>query len=151
MIVAGEQDAPGRIWRAVEAARARALQRLDASAGNAVQPPFGKTPFVTNLARKLARDLTAVGLVVHDSAKSVTDGGVWLGECPDYPAVIATWTQHTASAAVLGALRHLDLQTTMNFNLYEIVRLLGYAARPYGPGGAVVVLGGPERGHRPGI
>lgn len=149
--MAEKRDAPGRIWRAVETARARALQRLDAAARNAVQAPFGATPFVTDLAHRLARDFTAMGLIVHDSPQSITSGGVWLGECPEYPAVIASWTQHTASAAVLGTLRHLDMQTTMNFNLYEIVRLLGYTARLYGPGGAIVVLAPPDPGHRPRI
>lgn len=87
----------------------------------------------------LARDLTALGLVVHDSSKSVTTGGVWLAPCADSPGVIVAWTQHGASAAVLGSRLHLDLQQAMNFDLFEVLHILGYAAKGYGAGGAHVV------------
>jgi hypothetical protein len=40
------------------------------------------------LARMLARDLTAPGMVVDDSSKSVATGGVWLAPCPDYLAEV---------------------------------------------------------------
>ena len=87
----------------------------------------------------LARDLTALGMVVHDSSKSVTAGGVWLGPCPDHPGVIVAWTQHDASAAVLGGDLHRDLQETLNFGLDDALRILGYAVKTYGTGGAHVV------------
>jgi hypothetical protein len=92
-----------------------------------------------HLARMLARDLTALGMVVHDSSKSVTAGGVWLAPCPDHPGVMVAWTQHDASAAVLGADLHCDLQETLNFDLGEVLRILGYAVKALGTGGAHVV------------
>ena len=87
----------------------------------------------------LARDLTALGMVVHDSSKSVGAGGVWLAPCPDDVGVIVVWTQHDASAAVLGSRLHRDLQETMNFDLAEVLRILGYAVKVYGSGAAHVV------------
>ena len=88
----------------------------------------------------LARDLTALGMTVHDSSKSVATGGVWLAPCPEHVGVIVVWTQHDASAAVLGSLLHRDLQETMNIDLAEVLRILGYALRAYGSGGAHVVI-----------
>jgi hypothetical protein len=135
-----------RVWRAIDQHRARALQQLDALAANALgdlfPSPRSSDPAPSDdyvLARMLARDLTALGMVVHDSSRSVATGGVWLAPCVDYPGVIAVWTQHDASAAVLGSSLHCDLQETMNFDLSEVLRILGYTVRPYGSGGAHVV------------
>ncbi|MEW6471541.1 MAG: hypothetical protein AB1679_04670 [Actinomycetota bacterium] len=141
-----EEHTDHRIWRAIDDHRARALHQLDALAANALgdlflsrrQKPSDTAQY--KLARKIARDLTALGMVVHDSAKSVSTGGVWLAPCPDYPAVLAAWTQHEASAAVLGARRHRDLQETMNYDLAEVLRLLGYTVKTYGSGRAHVVI-----------
>lgn len=87
----------------------------------------------------LARDLTALGLVVHDSSKSMCTGGVWLAPCPEYPGVLVVWTQHNASAAVFGPRLYRDLQETMNFDLSEVLRILGYTVKVYGIGGSHVV------------
>jgi hypothetical protein len=131
-------------WRAIDEHRARALQELDALAANALGDLFPSHRRVSSdsdhrLARMLARDLTALGMVVHDSSKSVGTGGVWLAPCADGPGVIVVWTQHAASAAVLGSRLHRDLQETMNFDLYEVLRLLGYAVKVCSGGGAHVV------------
>ena len=140
-----EPDTDGRFWRAIEQHRARALQQLDAVAANALGDLFpsrrrGPSPDPDHaLARMLARDLTALGMAVHDSSKSVATGGVWLAPCVEPPGVIVTWTQHDASAAVLGSGLHSDLQQTMNLDLYEVLRLLGYQVQAYGSGGAHIV------------
>jgi hypothetical protein len=143
--VADESHTDHRIWRAIDDHRARALHQLDALAANALGDLFrGRRPKPSDaqyeLARTIARDLTALGMVVHDSAKSVSNGGVWLAPCPDYPAVLAAWTQHEASAAVLGARLHRDLQETMNYDLAEVLRILGYTVKTYGSGRAHVVI-----------
>lgn len=110
--MAEESHADDRIWRAVDQHRARALQQLDALAANALGDLFPSRRRASSpdrhhgLAHMLARDLTALGMVVHDSSRSVSTGGVWLAPCPDYPGVIVVWTQHDASAAVLGARLH---------------------------------------------
>ncbi len=143
--MAEESHTYDRICRAIDQHRARALQQLDALAANALGDLFPSRGRASSpdrdhvLARMLARDLTALGMVVHDSSKSVTTGGVWLAPCADYPGVIVVWTQHDASAAVLGSRLHLDLQETMNFDLAEVLRILGYALKVYGSGGAHVV------------
>jgi hypothetical protein len=136
------------IWRAIDEHRARALQHLDAVAANALgdlcasrrRGMSSDDDYV--LARMLARDLTALGMVVHDSSKSVGTGGVWLAPCPDHAGVLVVWTQHEASAAVVGSRLHLDLQETMNFDLSEVLRILGYTLEVYGTGGAHVVIAG---------
>jgi hypothetical protein len=143
--VAEESHTEHRVWRAIDQQRARALQQLDAVATNALGDLFPaprRSDTASShhvLARMLARDLTALGMVVHDSSTSVAAGGVWLAPCPDHPGVIAVWTQHDASAAVLGSRLHCDLQETMNFDLSEVLRILGYTVRVYGGGGAHVV------------
>ena len=143
--MAEESHTADRIWRAIDEQRARSLHQLDAVAAKSLGDLFPSRRWAASsdcdrvLARMLARDLTAVGMVVHDSSKSVTTGGVWLGPCPDHPGVIVVWTQHDASAAVLGARLHRDLQETMNFDLSEVLRLLGYTPRVYGSGGAHIV------------
>lgn len=140
-----EEHTDDRISRAIDQHRARALQQLDALAANALGDLFPSRRRASSpdchhaLAHMLARDLTALGMVVHDSSKSVHTGGVWLAPCPDYPGVIVVWTQHDASAAVLGARLHRDLQETMNFDLSEVLRILGYTLKVYGSGGAHVV------------
>ena len=145
--MAEESHTEDRVWRAVDQHRARSLQQLDAVAANALgdlfpsRRPGGTSEFEYALARSLARDLTALGMVVHDSSESVATGGVWLAPCLDHPGVIAVWTQHDASAAVLGSRLHRDLQETMNFDLSEVLRILGYTVRAYGTGGAHVVTG----------
>lgn len=134
-----------RIWRAIDQHRARALHELDAVAANALGDLFPSRRGASSsdpdhdLACMLARDLTALGMVVHDSSKSVAAGGVWLAPCPDHSGVIVAWTQHDASAAVLGADLHGDLQETLNFDLNEVLRILGYAVKAYGTGGAHIV------------
>jgi hypothetical protein len=143
--VTEESHTDDRIWRAIDQQRARALQRLDAIAANALGDLFPSRRRASSpgrdhaLARMLARDLTALGMVVHDSSKSVGAGGVWLAPCPDDVGVIVVWTQHDASAAVLGSRLHRDLQETMNFDLAEVLRILGYAVKVYGSGAAHVV------------
>lgn len=143
--MAEESHTDDRIWRAIDEHRARALQQLDAVAANALGDLFPSRRRMSSsdgnhvLARLLARDLTALGMVVHDSSKSVPTGGVWLAPCPDGPGVMVVWTQHDASAAVLGSRLHRDLQETMNFDLAEVLRILGYAVKVYGSGGAHVV------------
>ena len=140
-----DEEHTDRIWRAIDQHRARALQQLDALAANALGDLFASRRRAPSndrhhgLAYMLARDLTALGMVVHDSSKSVSTGGVWLAPCPDYPGVIVVWTQHDASAAVLGARLHRDLQGAMNFELSEVLRILGYTLNVYGSGGAHVV------------
>jgi hypothetical protein len=142
--VAEEFHTYDRIYRAIDEHRARALQQLDALVGNALGDLFRSRRRASSdsdhkLARMLARDLTALGMVVHDSSKSVVTGGVWLAPCAEGPGVIVVWTQHDASAAVLGSRLHRDLQATMNFDLYEILRMLGYTVEVCGSGGAHVV------------
>lgn len=143
--MAEEPHTADRIWRAIDEQRARSLQQLDAIAAKSLGDLFPSRRWAASsdcgrvLAHMLARDLTALGMVVHDSSKSVTTGGVWLGPCPDERGVIVVWTQHDASAAVLGARLHRDLQETMNFDLSEVLRLLGYTLRAYGSGGAHIV------------
>lgn len=141
--MADESHTDDRIWRAVEDQRFRALQQLEALAGNAVgdlfRSPHRASPFDHYIARMLAQDLTALGMAVHDSAKSITTGGVWLAPCREYPGVIVAWTQHDASAAVFGVRLHRELQGMMNFDLYEVLCELGYTIKPYGNGGAHVV------------
>src|SRR5688572_29408766 len=72
-----------RVWRAVDQHRARALHELYAVAANALGdlfPSRRRAPSASpdlHLARMLARDLTALGMVVPDSSTSVTAGGVW--------------------------------------------------------------------------
>jgi hypothetical protein len=78
-------------------------------------------------------------MVVHDSSTSVATGGVWIAPCADGPGVVVVWTQHAASDAVVGTRLHSDLQETMNFDLYEVLRLLGYAVRTCSSGGTHVV------------
>lgn len=143
--MAEESHTYHRICRAIDQHRARALQQLDALAANALGDLFSPRRRTSSsdcnhtLAHMLARDLTALGMVVHDSSKSVTTGGVWLAPCADYPGVIVVWTQHDASAAVLGARLHRDLQETMNFDLSDVLRILGYSLQVYGSGAAHVV------------
>ena len=143
--MAEESHTYDRICRAIDQHRARALQQLDALAANALGDLFPSRRRASSsdcdhaLAHMLARDLTALGMVVHDSSRSVTTGGVWLAPCVDYPGVIVAWTQHDASAAVLGARLHRELQETMNFDLSEVLRILGYTLKVYGSGGAHVV------------
>lgn len=142
--MAEESHADDRIDRAIAEHRARALQQLDGLAANALGDLFRsrrRAPSTSShdLAHRLARDLTALGMAVHDSSRSATTGGVWLAPCLDDPGVIVVWTQHEASAAVLGPRLHRDLQVTMNFDLCEVLRILGYAVKPYGSGEAHVV------------
>lgn len=143
--MAEESNTRGRIWRAIEGHRARALQQLDAAAAGALRDLFPRSRAsvpepIHDLARMLARDLTALGFVVHDSSMAVAAGGVWLAPCQDGPGVIVSWTQHDASAAVLGCKLHRDLQQIMNFDLHVVLRMLGYTVRRSGGGGANVVL-----------
>jgi hypothetical protein len=84
-------------------------------------------------------DLTALGMVVHDSATSVPTGGVRLAPCSEFSGVIVVWTEHDASAAVLGAALHRDLQETMNIDLVEVLRMLRYTVQGYSCGAAHVV------------
>lgn len=143
--MAEEPHTDDRISRAIAEQRARAIHELESVAVNSLGDLFRSlrrvaTPDPSHqLAYRLARDLTALGLVVHDSSKSVSTGGVWLGPCLDDEGVLVTWTQHDASAAVLGARRHLDLQETLNFDLCEALRILGYTVQPYDGGSAHVV------------
>jgi hypothetical protein len=143
--MAEESHTDDRIWRAIDAHRARALYQLDAAAANALGDLFraqrreARSQVRYDLARMIARDLTALGMVVHDSATSVSSGGVWLAPCPEFSGVIVVWTQHDASAAVLGASLHRDLQETMNFDLADILRTLGYTVKVYSSGAAHVV------------
>ena len=143
--MAEESHTDDRIWRAIDAHRARALYQLDATAANALGDLFrarrreASPELRYDLARMIARDLTALGMVVHDSATSVWSGGVWLAPCPEFSGVIVVWTQHDASAAVLGPALHHDLQETMNFDLAEVLRMLGYTVKAYSSGGAHVV------------
>jgi hypothetical protein len=115
-------------------------------AANALGDLFARLPrepasdSTHELGKSLARDLTALGLIVHDSSTSVPTGGVWLAPCLERPGVIVSWTQHDASAAVLGPRLHCDLQETMNFDLCGVLRLLGYTVRPYDTGGAHLVI-----------
>jgi hypothetical protein len=115
-------------------------------AANALGDLFARLPrepasdSTHELAKSLARDLTALGITVHDSSTSVPTGGVWLAPCREQPGVIVSWTQHGASAAVLGAQLHRDLQETMNFDLCGVLRLLGYTVRRYDSGGAHLVI-----------
>jgi hypothetical protein len=88
--VAEEFHAARRIWRAIDDHRARALHHLDALAANALGGLFRArdskpSDFRYELARMIARDLTARGMVVHDSANSVSAGGVWLAPAPTTP------------------------------------------------------------------
>lgn len=148
--MAEESHTDHRIWRAVDDHRARALHQLDALAANALGDLFSARRLKSSdgqheLARMIARDLTALGTVVHDSTKSVSTGGVWLAPCPDYFGVLAAWTQHEASAAVLGPRLHRDLQETMNYDLSEVLRILGYTVSAYGGGRAHVVIAPPPK------
>lgn len=143
--MAEESHTDDRIWRAIDEQRARALQKLDAVAANSLGDLFPSRRRAESsdcdrvLACMLARDLTALGMVVHDSATSVVTGGVWLAPCPDCRGIIVAWTQHDASAAVLGSRLHRDLQETMNFDLSEVLRILGYTLKVYSSGAAHVV------------
>ena len=144
--MAEESQAESRIWRAIEEHRARALHQLDSVAANSLGDLFGRLPRAPccesthELAKSLARDLTALGLIVHDSSASVPTGGVWLAPCPERAGVIVSWTQHDASAAVLGPKLHCELQETMNFDLCGVLRLLGYTVTRYDGGAAHLVL-----------
>lgn len=142
--MAEEPHTDDRIWRSIDQHRARALQRLDALAANALGDVFrlrrrrlSDSEF--NLAHMIARDLTALGMVVHDSTTSMSTGGVWLTPCSEYRGVIVAWTQHEASAAALGPRLHCELQQEMNFDLGEALRILGYTVKVYGSGRAHVV------------
>ena len=53
--------------------------------------------------------------------------------------MIVAWTQHEASAAVLGRRLHCELQQRMNLDLGEALRILGYTVKLYGSGSAHVV------------
>ena len=143
-IVAEESHTDDRIWQAIDRHRARALHGLDALAANALGGMFRArrrrlADSEYDLAHRIARDFTALGLVVHDSATNVSTGGVWLASCLEYRGVIVAWTQHEASAAVLGRHLHCELQDTMNFDLGEVLRILGYTVKVYGSGRAHVV------------
>ena len=142
--MAEESHTDDRIWRTIDQHRARALQRLDGLAVNALGGLFRMrrrrlSDWEYHLAHTLARDLTALGTVVHDSATSMSTGGVWLTPCPEYRGIIVTWTQHEASAAVLGRRLHCELQQKMNADLGETLRMLGYTVKIYGSGNAHVV------------
>ena len=140
-------DSAEHIARAIDQHRARALLRLDGMATNAVGRTFDScsssehSAFVADLASTIARDLTALGLLAHTSAHGAVPGGVWLAPAPDRPGVIVSWTQHEASAAVLGPSLHLRLQRQMNLALFEILLALHYPAEEYGGGGAHIVIG----------
>ena len=87
MTVAEESHTDDRIWRTIDQHRARALQRLDGIAANALNGQFRVrrrrlSDSEYNLAHMIARDLTALGMVVHDSSTSLSTGGVWLTPCP---------------------------------------------------------------------
>ena len=81
--MADESHADSRIWRAIEEHRARALHQLDSVAANALGDLFARLPrepafdATHELAKSLARDLTAAGITVHDSSTSLPTGGVW--------------------------------------------------------------------------
>ena len=142
--MAEESHTDDRIVRTIAQHRARALQQLDGVAAKALGDLFpsrrrARSTSDHGLARRLARDLTALGMAVHDSSRSAATGGVWLAPCPDGPGVMVVWTQHEASAAVLGPRLHRDLQVTMNFDLCEVLRLLGYAVKAYDSGQGHVV------------
>ena len=144
MTVAEESHTDDRIWRTIDQHRARALQRLDGIAANALNGQFRVrrrrlSDSEYNLAHMIARDLTALGMVVHDSSTSLSTGGVWLTPCPEYRGVIVAWTQHEASAAVLGRRLHCELQLKTNSDLGEALRMLGYTVKVYGSGRAHVV------------
>ena len=142
--MAEDSHTDDRIWRTIDQHRARALQRLDGLAANALGGVFRArrrklSDSEYNLAQMIARDLTALGMVVHDSSTSMSTGGVWLTPCPEYRGVIVAWTQHEASAAVFGRRLHCELQQAMNFDLGEALRILGYTVKVYGLGKAHVV------------
>ena len=142
--MAEDSHTDDRIWRTIDQHRARALQRLEGLAANALGGVFRArrrklSDSEYNLAHMIARDLTALGMVVHDSATSMSNGGVWLTPCTEYRGVIVAWTQHEASAAVFGRRLHCELQQTMNFDLGEALRILGYTVKVYGSGKAHVV------------
>lgn len=141
MTVAEDSHTDDRIWRSIDEQRARSLHQLESLAANALGGLFpgrrSSSGSHHELAHLLARDLVALGLVVHDSAQSVATGGVWLAPCSEPPGVLVAWTQHEASAAILGPRLHLDLQWTMNFDLSEMLRALGYAVQAYGGGAGI--------------
>lgn len=142
--MAEESHTDDRIWRTIDQHRARALQRLDALAANALGGVFRArrrrlSDSAYDLAHTIARDLTALGVVVHDSSTSLSAGGIWLTPCPEYRGVIVAWTQHEASAAVLGPRLHCELQQKMNSDLGEALHILGYTVKLYGSGRAHVV------------
>jgi len=134
-----------RFRRAVDDLRLRAVRRLDALAGEALGKSFsagaapGTAAFVTELARRVARDLTAIGLSVADHTHAAVPGGVWLAPAPDLPGVIVSWTQHDASATAFGLRMHGELQRQLNLILFEVLHTLGYAVERYGPGGAHII------------
>ena len=142
--MAEESHTGDRIWRAIDEHRARSLHQLHALAANALGGLFpvrrsSASDSEYELARMIARDLTAIGLVVHDSARSVSTGGVWLAPCGEPPGVLVAWTQHDASVEVLGQRLQRDLQETMNFDIAEALRILGYTVKGYGIGSAHVI------------
>jgi hypothetical protein len=133
--------------RAIEEQRNQALRRLEALSAAALgkafalSAPLGTVDFVVELARMVARDLTAIGFVVHDHSHGAVPGGVWLGPAPDACGVIVTWTQHDASATLFGFPLQNELQRQRNLDLFETLHTLGYPVRAYSAGGAQLVTG----------
>ncbi|MBO0815925.1 MAG: hypothetical protein J2P30_12405 [Actinobacteria bacterium] len=138
---------------------AEAAELADAASGLASADGYRLTDHdpCAPLARDIARSLTEAGLPVHCCARHDPRyrlGGVCLlpvpacqGTCPGGIAV--SWTAHR--------LLHLDwdrygtcagTQQAMNTALGAVLRAFGYAAEPFGPGGAWLVIG--RHGQDPG-
>ena len=142
-----QSDSDIRVWRAVDAHRAHALHRLDAVVDASVGKTFGwpggevTSVFLRDLARMLAWDFSAVGLVVHDGTQDTTPGGVWLAPSPDTPGILVAWAQHEGSVMILGTEMHDDVQRQMRLGLYEMLHSLRYPVRTSGGGCAHIVTG----------
>jgi hypothetical protein len=134
--MSGQSHSEDRLERTMDQQRTRAVEELESLAAASLGRTFG-TPAapgntaLADLARTLARDLTAVGFVVHDDAIGPIPGGVWLAPAPDTPGVIVTWTQHEASAAVLGFPMYCELQRQLSLDVFEVLHGLGYPVRLY--------------------
>ena len=138
-------DRADRIARTINEHRTQALKRLDAQAHAALGKRFPAASgpetakFILDLARMVARDLTAIGWPVSDYTRDAVPGGVWLAPSPDALGVIVTWTQHDASVTAFGPRMHCELQRQMNFIVFEVLHTLGYALERYGGGGAHII------------
>jgi hypothetical protein len=105
------------------------------------------------LARAIARSMTEAGLTVHHCAlhdPRCRLGGVCLlpvpaGPASDHAGVVLSWTTH---ALLLDWDRYgtrAVTQQAMNAAIGAILRAFGYAAEPFGSGGAWLVAGRPTQ------